>query len=125
MDECEAMDKLVKNNSFALYQLWSHPTCESYQKCDVVKTHFVVGESFGAGWMFPKRSQFLPILNHYIGMVKEGGSVRRISHQYDENSHLPEQECFEYNGDPIAMKKVGSLFALIVGGMGISLIILV
>ena len=117
------MDKLVEDDSFALFQLWSgnrpSPACDVYQKCQVVKTHFVVARNFGGGWMFPKRSPFLPILKHYVGLVKEVGIVLRISSSYAKQNG---QECLEYDGDPIRLQKTFSLFAIVLGGMSLSLI---
>ena len=121
---CEQMDKLVDDDSFAQFYIESgSPHCDSYKKCKVVKTPFVVSKMLGAGWMFPRRSPFLPILKHYFGLFKEAGTYNRLKDSHDENNHLPDQECFEYDGHPIQMQKAVSLFGLILGGMGISFII--
>ena len=128
MHGCEKMDKLVDDDSFAVFAVYgegSPPDCTCYKKCKVVKTPFVVSKMLGAGWMFPRRSPFLPILKHYFGLFKEAGTYNRLkdSHKENKNNHLPDQECFEYDGHPIQMQKAVSLFGLILGGMGLSFII--
>ena len=118
------MDKIVEDDSFALFLLITgRQICDSYKKCKVVKTPFLVSKTLGAGWMFPKRSPFLPILNNYIGLAIEGGTYKRIKNSHDENMHLPDQDCLEYDGQPIQMRKAFSLFGMILGGIGLSFII--
>ena len=117
------MDKLAKDDSFALGVRSAIPKCDSYQKCEVVRHPLVVDRSLGGGWMFPKRSAFFPIFRHYVGLVKEGGSIERMMESRLGKKNLPDQECPNYEGDPIAMKKAFSLFAIIFGGIGLSLII--
>ena len=121
---CEQMDKVVDDDSFAVFLITSRiPHCDSYKKCKVVKTPIVVSKTLGSGWMFPKRSPFLPILKHYIGLFKEAGTFKRLQNSHYENNYSPDQECFEYDGHPIQMQKAVSLFGLILGGMGLSFII--
>ena len=119
------MDNLVEDDSYALFQGFQgrNPIYDSYLKCKVVMTPFVVDRTLGGGWMFPKGSPFLPIFKHYVGLVKEGGSDKRIEDSYRGPKDLLDQECLEYDGDPIGMKKAFSLFGIILGGMGLSLII--
>ena len=66
------------------------------------------------GWLFPKRSPFLPIFNKYFWELKEGGHWDRINSkpEYDPTKLLPDQECDTLDGHPIRMFKVISLFAM-------------
>ena len=124
MKYCEQMDTIVEDESFALFLIAAgRNVCNSYEKCEVVKTPVVFATTVGAGWMFPKRSPFLPILKIYFGLVQEAGSYNRVLDYYNEKKLLPEQECLKYDGDPIQMRKAVSLIGIILGGTGLSFII--
>ena len=89
--------------------------CPAYQKCKVVIAPFTEGRiNGGMGWLFPKRSPFLPIFNKYYWEVKEAGHYERVYNkpEYDKTHLLPDQECEDLDGHPISMHKVISLFAL-------------
>ena len=83
-------------------------------------TPFVVNKIPGGGWMFPKRSPFFPIFNQYFIVLKEEGIFKRIMESYDDNPGLPPQVCNNYDGKPIKINKIFSLFAIIAGGIGMS-----
>ena len=87
---------------------------------------FIEGRIYGGqGWLFPKRSPFLPIFNKYYMEIKEAGHLYRISRQpkYDPTYLLPQQECGDLDGHPISMHKVISLFVLIFGTVFLSVMI--
>ena len=103
--------------------------CPSYQKCKVIKkiVPFTGSKTTGGrGWLFPKRSPFLPILNKYFLELKEAGHKRRIGlkAEYTPSKLLPDQECENLDGHPISMHKVISLFTLFVVGLFVSTVIL-
>ena len=73
---CKVLDKLVEDDSYAFYQVHGerHFRCHRYQNCEVVLVPFTEGRfPGGAGWIFPKRSPFLPMLNKYYWELKEAG----------------------------------------------------
>ena len=100
--------------------------CEKIQNCEVIPAPFTEGRfPGGAGWFFPKRSPFLPILNKHYWELKEAGHFNRIENkpEYDPQHLLPEQECDDLDGHPISMHKVISLFAIFLGAAFLSAII--
>ena len=121
------MDKLVEDDSYAQFSIGNknsgYVVCKRYQRCEVVKAPFTEG-SFpgGAGWLFPKRSPFLPIFNQYFWELKYAGHWNRIisKPEYDPTKLLPYQECETLDGHPISMHKVISLFAMFFGAAFIS-----
>ena len=99
------------------------PECDSFKNCKVVVTPFVINKIPGGGWMFPKRSPFYPIFNHYFIELEATGLYKRIQDFWDENSHLPPQVCPDYDGKAIKIDKIISLFLLSLGGVGLSVLI--
>ena len=107
----------MEDDSYAFYQVHGerHFRCHRYQNCEVVLVPFTEGRfPGGAGWIFPKRSPFLPILNKYFWELKEAGHWSRINSkpEYNPIKLLPDQECPTLDGHPISMFKVISLFAM-------------
>ena len=67
------MDKLVEDESYAQFSIGGKNTgyvvCKRYQRCEVVKAPFTEGRfPGGVGWLFPKRSPYLPIFNQYYNI---------------------------------------------------------
>ena len=120
------LDFTIEDESYAAYlNLNGLPKfCENFYNCKVVVTPFVVNTIPGGGWMFPKRSPFFGIFNHYYIELEAMGIFKRIMTSWDDESNLPSQECPQYEGAAIKMDKVISLFLLISGGMGLSILIL-
>ena len=108
---------MAEDDNFALFAIsvGANVNCKIYQTCEVVNTPFTDGKfPGGMGWLFPKRSPFLPIFNKLFWKMKEGGLIDRIAFQpeYTPNKLLDTQVCETLDGDPISMHKVVSLFAL-------------
>ena len=108
---------MAEDDNFAYFGISIDPKfqCNLYQTCAIVNPPFTDGKySGGIGWLFPKRSAFLPIFNKFFWKMKEAGLIRRIYNQpeYRPNKLLPNQVCETLDGDPISMHKVVSLFAL-------------
>ena len=119
------IDFILEDESYAAYlNLFDVPSfCDSFYNCKVVVTPFVVNKIPGGGWMFPKRSPFFAIFNHYFIELEAMGIFERIIDFWDEKSNLPNQECPQYEGAAIKMDKLVSLFLLISGGIGLSILI--
>ena len=122
------MEKIAKDERYAWFSVsWEPPVeCDKYQKCEVVSVPFTEGRfPGGRGWIFPKRSPFLPIFNKYYWELKEAGFRTRIKNkpEYRPNHLLPEQECETLDGHPISMHKVISLFAMFFGAFCCSFLI--
>ena len=83
----------------------------------------VIWESFGGGWIFPKRSPLFPFFNLHINAMKERGIYSRIGGSYNEFERMPGQICKEYDGEAIGINKTFSLFGIIFTGIGLSVII--
>ena len=100
--------------------------CSEYQKCEVVAAPFTEGYfPGGVGWIFPKRSPFLPIFKKYFWELKEAGHKQRIYNkpEYKDSHLLPDQECETLDGHPISMFKVISLFTMFFGTAFLSSVI--
>ena len=118
---------MVEDGSYTQFCIGSKTSCyvpcKKYQRCEVVKAPFFEG-SFpgGVGWLFPKRSPFLPIFNQYYWELKNTGHWNRINSkpEYDPTKLLPYQECETLEGHPIGMHQVISLFAMFFGAAFIS-----
>ena len=120
------MDFILEDESYAVYVNWAGglpSSCKSFYNCKVVVTPFVVNKIPGGGWMFPKRSPFFAIFNHYFIELEAKGIFKRIMAFWDDESYLPDQECPQYEGAAIKMDKLVSLFLLISGGIGLSILI--
>ena len=127
--ECKLLDRVASDDTYAFFRTSrGHPLeCQAYQKCKVVAAPFTVGRSMGgAGWVFQKRSPFLPILNHYYWKYEESGLIERIWNQpkYDPTHLLPDRECETLDGHAVSMLKVASLFAMLASAACLSITIL-
>ena len=125
MDHCEMIDFILEDESYAVYfNLGGFPKfCPNFYNCKAVVTPFVVNTIPGGEWMFPKRSPFFAIFNHYFIELEAMGIFKRIMESWDDESFLPYQECPQYEGAAIKMDKLISLFLLISGGIGLSVLI--
>ena len=92
--------------------------------CSVVHAPFTPGAlGKGGGWMFEKRSPFLPIFNHYFNMIKETATFKRLRRrlnrpEYDSNYYFPIPTCDTHRGKPIGLYKISSTFAIVMIGAG-------
>lgn len=116
---CRIYDKLAEDDSYAFFTIQNKDriSCLNYQKCNVVRKiiPFTGSKTAGGrGWLFPKRSPFLPIFKKYFWELKEAGHWRRIKDKAEYNKYhlLPDQECEDLDGHPISMHKVISLFTM-------------
>jgi hypothetical protein len=94
--------------------------CEKWSNCEIASIPYVVDKDLGSGWIFPKKSAFLPIFKYYISRMKEGAIYRRII----SSQGMPRRICPEYAGKPIGLEKVVSLLGVIILGAGFSVILL-
>ena len=119
---CTFLDTIVEDPSYAAYIMsWGDiKRCEQYKNCNVKVIDQVLDKSPGGGWTFPKKSEFRPIMFTYINMIKERGSYARIEAYGREKGLGPEQTCQDYDGKPIGMQKVFSLFGVLIIGLTIA-----
>ena len=125
---CAILDMIAEKDSYAAYLVNNYPNgeykhCESYITCKVKVVPYVIYENLGAGWTFAKDSSFLPIFTNYVRMMKESGSFYRIESSYDERKGMPSQDCPSYEGQPIGMKKVFSVFGILLLASGFSFLV--
>ena len=123
------MEKISEDDSYAFFTISTtvYGMCDAYQKCKVVTAPFTTGRfAGGAGWLFPKRSPFFSIFNHYVRVLKETGLKDRVVNtpEYDPKYLLPDQECETFDGHPVSMSIVFSLFAMLLGAAGLSLVVI-
>ena len=97
--------------------------CPRYESCEVVKVPYVVDTILGGGWLFPKNSPYLPIMEYYVGILLEAGIYERMKSAYYDTDGKG-QNCPDFDGSPIGPHKVFSLFGVIVLGIVLSLILL-
>ena len=126
---CAILDMIAEKDSYAAYLGNNFPNgeyymCESYITCKVKVVPYVISEYLGGGWTFAKDSSFLPIFTHYVRIMKESGSFNRIESSYNERKGMPSQVCPSYEGKPIGMKKVFSVFVILLLASGLSFLIL-
>ena len=100
--------------------------CDPYYRCLVVNAPFGITKAVGTGWLFRRRSQFYPIFNQHYASLKEAGAVERIRAQYYDfvNGRQKEQQCPNYEGKPMSLKNVFSLIAIVLLGVGLSMVVL-
>ena len=123
------MEKVANDNSYAYFLIddETKQNCREYFDCTVVPAPFTTGTlSTGSGWMFPKRSAFLQIFNHYNLVMQESGTVLRLRREqnrpmYDSKYYFPEPTCEDHEGKPIKLHKSSSLFAILIAGASLSL----
>ena len=121
---CKVLEKVASESSNAHFRISSTPlsSCQKVFDCSVVISSFTTGAlGTGAGWMFHKRSPFLPIFNYYYHMMKESGSVLRMKRrmnrpEFDSNYYYPKQTCENLEGKPIGIYKSSSLFIILMLG---------
>ena len=121
-------EKAANDENYAVFVIWHtvHWACKPYQKCEVVAAPFTDGRKLGgAGLIFPKQSPFLSIMNQHYWELKDAGLYERIKHkpEYEPFYLLPKQECEKFDGHPISMHKVVSLFTIFLCCIGFSLLI--
>ena len=122
------MEKVSEDETYAFFAISSafYSSCDAYQKCKVVTALFTTGRfAGGAGWLFPKRSPYFSIFNYYVRVMKETGLKDRIVNtpEYEPKYLLPDQECETFDVHPVSMLIVISLFAMLLGAVFLSLVI--
>lgn len=78
------MDKIIEDDSSAYFSVRTKPhlKCKRYQKCETVVVPFTEGRHpGGSGWLFPKRSPFLPVFKEHYWKLKEAGYWQRIENK--------------------------------------------
>ena len=116
---------MVENPDYAAYVMAPPEEinrCFRYINCEVVVVPYIVDTVLGGGWLFPKGSPYLPIMEFYASAIKEGGIYGRTSRSYIEGAENP--VCTNYDGKPIGLHKAFSLSVIIFLGLGLSLLIL-
>jgi hypothetical protein len=94
--------------------------CRRYASCEVVVVPYIVDTILGGGWLLPKGSPYLPIMEYYVSAILEGGVSGRMAKSYSEGAGDP--ICHEYDGKPIGVHKAFSLCAIVFLGVGLSLL---
>ena len=79
----------------------------------------MVDTVLGGGWLFPKGSPFLPIMQYYVSILLEAGIYERIRSSYLDRDGKG-QTCPDFDRSPIGPHKVFSLFGIIVLGIVLS-----
>ena len=124
---CNSFNKIVEDDSFAAYQQVNgkgHMSrCDAYYSCKVVMVPYVITQSLGGGWIFPKRSPLLSFFRLNLNAMRERGIFARIGGSYNDRKGMPGQICKEYDGEAIGINKCFSLFGIVFAGMGLSAII--
>lgn len=121
---------MLEDDSYSVHFLSAKgfmKNCKAYHECKVIKAPFATAKvAGGAGWLFSKRSPYLPVFQKYYREAKETGALHRLwQHpKYTPNALLPDQICEELDGEPIGMDKAFSLFMMLCGGGSLSLLIL-
>ena len=130
---CNVMETIANESSNAYFKISSNPltSCQRVFDCSVVIAPFTTGAlGTGTGWMFQKRSPFLPIFRHYHDMIRESGTFWRL-HEFENrpdfqsNYFYPEPICETHKGKPIGLYKISSIFVIVVIGIGIYFLIYV
>ena len=124
---------MVEDDSYALFLAASEPPvdCDRYYKCDIIAAPFETGViNIGKGWMFQKRSPFLPFFKRAFTKMEQAGTIRKIEdrtrrEQNFERYHLKEQICSSLDGTEIGWNKALLLFLLFFTGVAISQLIFV
>ena len=97
--------------------------CPRYESCEVVIVPYIVDTILGGGWLFPKDSPYLPIMEYYVSILLEGGIYERIKSSYYDSDGKA-QSCPVFDGTPIGPHKVFSLFGIMIIGIILSLTLL-
>ena len=126
------METVANDSSYALFIIREEPglkLCKVTRDCSVVLAPVTTGPlATGVGWIFQKRSPFLPIFRHYHDMIRESGTFLRL-HQYENrpemqsNYFYSEPICETHKGKPIGLYKISSIFVIVVLGIGICFLI--
>ena len=120
-------EKVANDDNYAMFRISSkaHLPLKHYKNCDVVAAPFTTGVfAGGAGWLFPKRSPFLPIFRQYFWQLSDAGLFKKIATnpEYQPFFLLPHQECETFNWHSVSIQQLAILFSTIVGGFGLSLL---
>ena len=122
---CEFLEKIVEDDSYAAYIMSSGSIkrCHQFKVCNVLAIPDIIDRSTGGGWTFQKNSPFLPMFDMYINTLKEHGTFQRIEDVGNNKTQGPEQTCADYDGKPIGVEKVFSLFGFLLIGSGFSILL--
>lgn len=128
---CDVMEEIANESNNAYFKISSKPltSCRRVFDCSVVIAPFTTGAlGTGTGWMFLKRSPFLPIFNYYYNMMKESGSIERLRRrrnrpEFDSNYYKPKATCQNHEEKAIAIYKSASLFIILMIGVGVGFLI--
>ena len=124
------MAEVAKDASYAsfLIKQTQDKDCPEYVDCRVVAAPFssYTGTG-GAGWLFPKRSPFLPIFNYYFWIMKGSGAYGRIMKPQNSPLYNPKsiiyQQCENLEGKPIGIHKSSSVFVILIAGLCLSILV--
>ena len=123
---CDVFEHLVEDDDYAAYAMMGGKghvkICPKYYSCDIIMVPHVITTALGMGWIFPKRSPFLPIFHKHLTIIQETGVLHRIADTYDPLKGMPNQICKEYDGEPIGAEKCFSLFGMMLSGACFSII---
>ena len=97
----------------------SQMSYEAYKKCEVIGLPKKYGRS-QMGYTVPKNSSFRGALAYYTQQMIESGTVDRMKAIYE----YEDQVCPSYEGKALGLHKCFLLFALVLIGTGLGLILL-
>ena len=92
-----------------------------YKECKFIALPRKYGR-YPSGFTLPKNSSIFPLFRYYVKRMLQGGAVDKLKTKYEKS--YGDQVCPNYEGKPITMYKVVSLFGLLVSALGLSLVIL-
>ena len=127
------METIANDSSYAIFRIGPEPKPNSQicGGCSVVRAPITTGPlATGSGWMFQKRSSYLPIFRHYYNMIRESGTTWRLSNlvnrpEFQSEKYSPKPTCETHKGKPIGFYKTSSIFAIVMIGLGICFLIYV
>ena len=122
---CDFLEKIVEDDSYAAYIMSSGSIkrCHQFKVCNVAVIPDVIDTATGGGWTFQKNSPFFPIFKMYINILKERGIFQIIEDRGNNKTEGPEQTCANFDGKPIGVEKVFSLFGILLIGAGFTILL--
>ena len=121
--EPAAIESLLETNKFQTAFFTIEAMEYSSKPCEL-KFVWTSPEKYLASYAFPKGSPLLPFFKYAYSKIRQSGALQRINRKWAKNGES--LNCDSNNSlEPITLKKVGSLIAVLIMGVLFAIVALI
>ena len=121
--EPAAIESLLETSKLQTAFFTIEAMAYSSKPCEL-KFVWISPEKYLASYAFPKNSPLLPFFKYAYGKIRQSGALQRIKRKWTKNGES--LNCDANNSlEPITLKKVGSLIAVLIMGVLFAIVALI